>query len=48
MLLKITDTNSFAVLKDWMLNRLRNDCVELYREKVYGSRYDKIYEGELK
>lgn len=44
----VTDTNSFAVLKDWMLNRLRNDCVGLYREKVYGSRYDKVYEGELK
>ena len=42
----ITDNNSFTTLKDWMLNRLRNDCVGLYREKVYGSRYDRVYEGE--
>jgi len=33
---------SYIQIKEWMLNRLRNDCIGFYREKVYGSRYDKI------
>jgi len=35
---------SCTKIKEWMLNRLRNDCIGFYREKVYGNRYGKIEE----
>lgn len=38
------DEQSCIKIKEWMLNRLRNDCIGFYREKVYGSRYGKICE----
>lgn len=38
---------SYTMMKDFMFNRLRNDTIGFYREKVYGKRYGRITENDL-